>query len=314
MKSRVKFLFVTLLIVIISLALIEVASRATLKVIYNREFDSSLIVDNKYFTSPGLKENADGLVWGKKFHIDEFGGRKNAKSNRDKKKWLFIGDSVTEGVGVGDSAAFASLCSQEFSDFNLINLSLIGYSSHDYVNVLKSFLAKDSSVELVTLFYCLNDVYGESKTKDLPVMAKQNFIGALNAFLQDRCATYKWLKLLVYQNSASYFKYDTQFYSRDNSRFIQSMNDLRECDSICQARNVFFQVVMLPYKSQLLENSQHDVPQELVKEFCKQDSIEFSDAMPFLTKQEAVQSLYLFADEIHFSAKGHRVIADYLSQ
>jgi lysophospholipase L1-like esterase len=313
MNSRLKLLFATILTVVISLALIEGTSRATLKAIYNREFDSSLIVDNKYFTSSGLKDNANGLVWGKKFHTDEFGGRKNAKNNRGKKKWLFIGDSVTEGVGVDDSATFSSLCSQEFSDFNLLNISLIGYSSHDYVNVVKSFLATDSSVELITLFYCLNDVYGESKTKDLPVMAKQNFIGTLNTFLQDRYSTYKLLKLLVYHNSATYFNYDARFYAKDNIHFIQSMNDIQHCDSICKARNVFFQVIMLPYKSQLL-NKESNQPQIVVKEYCQQDSIGFSDAMPFLTKQTEVHSLYLFADEIHFSAKGHRAMADYLSQ
>jgi lysophospholipase L1-like esterase len=307
------FLTVGITVVVI-LCVIEITSRIILTIIYNRGFDSSLIIGNKYFTSSGLKANASGVVWGKSFHTDEFGGRKNARFDKAKKKWLFIGDSVTEGVGVNDSCTFSSLCSREFPQYYLLNISLIGYSAFDYVNVLQSFLAKDTTVELVTLFYCLNDVYGKASIKDLPVMARHDLIGTANSFLQNRLSTYKLLKLLVYRNSDSYFRYDSQFYKRDNPRFVEAMSYLHECDSICRSKNVFFQVVVLPYKSQLMDKGSDNTPQQLVKEFCQKDSLEFSDATEFIAKHNNTSSLYLFADEIHFSAKGHRVIADYLSQ
>lgn len=314
MNKPFKFILLTGVIVFVALSVIEITSRVTLHKVYNRMFDSSLIVDNKYFTSSGLKENAGGMVWGKPFNTDEFGGRRTTAYNSKKKKWLFIGDSVTEGVGVEDSSTFASLCAKQFAEFNVLNYSLIGYSTSDYYNVLRSVVQNDTTVELVTLFYCLNDVYGNAKGKDLPIMAKQNFVGRMNAFLQDRYATYKLIKLFFYQASSGYFKYDSQFYAKDNPRFVESMNYLRTCDSVCRSRNIFFQVVMLPYKSQLTGNERNRTPQTLVKEFCSSNTIEFSDATDFLAMQPDKSTFYLFADEIHFSDEGHRAIAEFLSE
>ncbi len=314
MNKWLKYFLATGITVMVILSVLEIASRVALTIIYNRDFDSSLIIDNKYFTSSGLKENANGTVWGKQFHTDEFGGRKNAVHDKKKKKWVFIGDSVTEGVGVEDSATFSSLCSKEFTDFNLLNISLIGYSSSDYLNVLRSILANDTSVELVTLFFCLNDVYGNSNNNGLPAMSKQSLLGKANSFLQERYATYKLIKIFFYQNSNNYFKYDSQFYEKDNSHFKESMNHLLQCDSLCKAKSIFFQVAMLPYKSQLTEYGKANFPQELVRKFCDKDSIGVSDAALFLSKQSNVNSFYLFADEIHFSVKGHRAMAEFLLQ
>ena len=211
-----------------------------------------------------------------------------------------------------DSSTFSSLSAEEFKEYNICNYSLIGYSSTDYVNILNSELEKDSSTDLVTVFYCLNDVYGNTAQKDLPVMAKQNFVGKLNGLLQNSCSTYKLLKLFFYKNSNRYFTYDLQFYKKDNSHFTNAMNDLRTCDSLCKSKNIYFNIVMLPYQSQLKDKN--FIPQQLVKEFCNKDSIEYSDASEYLSKQANIKSLYLFADEIHFSEKGHRAIAEFLSQ
>lgn len=308
-----KRIFINILTVIVVLVAIEIGSHFVLAKIYSREFDYSLLAPNKYSTTNGLKENATGIVWGKQFHTDKAGRRKNkAAFDAKKKKWLFIGDSVTEGVGVDDTSTFSSLYADEFKEYNICNYSLIGYSSTDYVNVLTSVLESNSNTELVTLFYCLNDVYGNSSIKELPVMAKQNIIGQLNGLLQNTCNTYKLIKLFFYQNSNRYFTYDWQFYNKDDNRFKQSMNDLRICDSLCNARNIYFNVVMLPYQSQLKDKN--FAPQQLVKTFCESDSIEFSDAAEYLSKQADINSLYLYADEIHFSDKGHRAVADFLSR
>jgi lysophospholipase L1-like esterase len=312
MNSKLRYFLVTSIGVILILLVIELVSFIIYKAIYNRKFDSSLIIDNKYLSSSGLKENANGIVWGKKFQTDEFGGRKNAKYDSRKKKWFFIGDSVTQGVGVGDIFTFSSICSNQFSQFNILNLSLIGYSTYDYYNVISSVLQKDTSVELITLFFCINDAYGNSKTNTLPVMAKQNLIGKINSFLQDRYITYKLIKLFFYSNSNHYFQYDSQFYKTDNPRFQESMSYLMWCDSICKSKNILFQVVMLPYKSQLKNYSVTNIPQKCVKEFCDSNSIPFSDAAEFMSKQTDINSLYLFADEIHFSEKGHLAIAKFL--
>lgn len=315
MKSLAARLLINLLTVIAVMLLLEVACRVALHYMYNRRFDAALIVDNKYGNTAGLKENAEGIVWGKKFTTDEFGCRKNKlAADKKKKKWLFIGDSVTEGVGVGDEETFASLCSEELKEYSLLNCSLIGYATPDYYNLLQSYLsAPDSSVELVTVFFCLNDVYGAAKTDNLPVMAKQDDAHRIATWLQQHYATYKLVKLFIYRNADNYFKYDVAFYKPDNERFKESMAYLQHCDSLCKSKGAYFNVVMLPYRSQLAGNNvANRTPQKMVGDFCDENGIEFSDATDLLAKEPSPQSLYLFADEIHFSAAGHKALAKYL--
>jgi lysophospholipase L1-like esterase len=310
-----KFLRIAFIVVII-LAIIEVCARLTLSRIYNRSFDSSLIAESKYLTSAGLKANATGYVWGKPFHTDSFACRKGPKAfSGKKKKWLFIGDSVTEGVGVDDSLTFAALVAKNIDSVNIMNYSLIGYSDADYLNVLKVLLAtKDSTISKATIFFCLNDVYGAVKTNQLPVMAKPNLIGRLNGLLQNRYATYKLLKLFVYAMSDRYFKYDEQFYAKDNPNFVGSMQILKECDSVCKAAGVRLNVLMLPYRSQL-DGKGNEMPQTMVKDYCLQRNIAFdaiTSATAGISAPISGDMLYLFADEIHFSVAGHKMVANYI--
>jgi len=315
MKRLFRFLLYNLLVIVIILAVLEAGCRIILRHTYNRDFDSSLIVDDKYLTSAGLKENATGTVWGKEFHTDEFACRKSSKPyNKQKRKWLYIGDSVTEGVGVDDTSTFAAIVAAHTDSINILNYSLIGYSVADYYNVLKCLLDKnDSSISKATVFFCLNDVYGSTKPNQLPEMAQQNWKGKLNSLLQNRYATYKVLKLLLLKTSDRYFQYDNQFYNQGDPHFKEAMHYLRGCDSLCRAHRVKMNVVMLPYHSQL--GSANDImqqPQDLVRDYCEKHQIPFADVLETLKNRVKPRSEYLLGDEIHFSEVGHRVVADFI--
>lgn len=314
MKISVKTILINIAIVAVLMLVIELVCRAVLPVIYARGFDAKMIEKNKYFDSPGLKENAAGKVWGKEYHVNSFGARKTAKVyDTKKKKWLFIGDSVTAGVGVDDSATFASLFSMKTDSFNLFDYSLIGYSTPDYWNVLKYYTERDTDIAKVNIFFCLNDVYGKAKSTDLPDIAKQSFTGWVNEVLQNKYATYKVLKLLVFRNTDNYFKYDLQFYNETDPHFTEAMAYLDKCDSLCKANNIAMQVVIIPYRSQIAgKDLQNRVPQNLVGQYCKSHQIAFKDATDYLQNEPNTYKLYLFADEIHFSERGHRAITDYL--
>jgi lysophospholipase L1-like esterase len=311
MKRR----FFTAIVVVVLLAILEIASRLILNRIYNRKFDSSLIVDNKYFKSPGLKENATGMVWGKLFHTDQFACRKGPKPySSKKKKWLFIGDSVTEGVGMDDSSTFAAFVAAKSDSFNIMNYSLIGYADGEYLDILKTLLSNnDSSISKVTIFFCLNDVYGRNRPSELPGMMRPNLLGRINSLLQDDYATYKLIKLFFYQNSDSYFRYDSRLYVANGRLFIRSMGYLEQCNQVCRKAGVQMNVVMMPYRSQLVRNDDATRnPQNMVKEFCFKQHIPFADPIDFCSKSANPKDLYLFADEIHFSEAGHKMMTDYI--
>lgn len=308
---KAKTLFINLIIIIVLLGIIELVCRAVLSRVYNRGFDSSLIEERKYGSSDGLKANANGTMWGQQFSTDELGGRKTASIN-GKNKRLYIGDSVTEGVGVDDSSTFAYKMSAIDTAYDVRNISLIGYSTGNYINVIRHYIGRDTTIASVDVFYCLNDVYGKSRSRELPVMyAQRSFKSRVNAFLQGKYATYTLLKLWVYQNSDAYYRYDESFYENDTYYFKQAKQCLLKCDSICKENGIAFNIVILPYRSQI-EDSTRRLPQNEMAKFCKENGLSYSDALPYLAANSKPKELYLFADEIHFSVKGHQKIAEYL--
>ncbi|HWB63958.1 MAG TPA: hypothetical protein VG603_10635, partial [Chitinophagales bacterium] len=312
-----KILLINTLAVIVLLVVLGVASRVILHKVYNRSFDSSLIEDNRYYTSAGIKPNASGMVWGKLFNSDEFGGRKGCKAfDKKKKTRLFIGDSVTEGVGVDDSSTFTSFYAKHIDSLNILNISLIGWSTYDYVNAIKSFVAdttNPANLEHITLVYCLNDVYGPVKTGDLPKMGRQGFIGWIAGFLQQNYATYKLVKLFAFKHANSYYRYDKAFYKEGNPYFETAMRLLKTADSLCNAAHIGFDVLILPYRSQLAGPDDKDqTPQIMMAKYCTQNHIRFAYPSIVFNNLPRPEGLYLFSDEIHFSERGHKAIGYYL--
>ena len=291
------------------LVVLEGISRIILSRVYNRKFDSSLIEERKYGSSSGLKPNASGMVWGKPFHTDEMGGRRQTKNKQGKPKLLVIGDSVTEGVGVDDSATFANLINERLDSFDLRNISLIGWSVDDYRNAIEAIITQDNDREIkkVYLFYCLNDIYGPASMKDLPVMANKGTLGTINALLQGKYATYKLIKLCMYQNNDKYYQYDKALY-RDSARLNSTIHTLFLISELCKENNVALEVFMVPYRSQF--HSHDNQPQQILGSLFRIAGISYLDLLPLMRETNQPDRLYLFADEIHLSAAGHRAVAD----
>jgi lysophospholipase L1-like esterase len=284
-------------------------SRIVLARVYNRKFDSSLIEEHKYGPTAGLKANAAGKVWGKPFHTDEMGGRKNRHNNKGKPKLLIIGDSVTEGVGVDDTATFASIISDRLDSFDVRNVSLIGWSVNNYKDAIDTILAHDSTVAAIKLFYCLNDIYGPSKAKDLPQMGNKGMMSSINALLQDKYATYKLVKLFFYQNSGRYYDYDRELY-KDSSRVNAVVHTLESIATKCLYKSIKFDVYILPYRSQM--RNKDGLPQRVLEDKLDKTYVDYHDAWAnfMLITIGHSNALYLWADEIHLSPQGNAAIAD----
>ncbi len=303
------------------LLVLEVVSRLVLLQIYDRSFDSKLIEARKYGTTDGLRANATGRVWGKSFHTDEVGGRRIVKRSPGHPRLLIMGDSVTEGVGVDDQSTFANLLSFAFSDayrdpvtgismqLETRNISLIGWSVTDYAQVVDKIIAErtDSSIHELYLFYCLNDIYGSTSSAQLPPIANKGIISSINAFFQDKYATYKLVKLRVYQHSSHYYQYDKALYL-DQNRVMAVVDQLARIERMCKAQNIAFHVFLLPYRSQL-EKPKENLPQQTMAYHLGMNGIAFSDLLPAMAKAGKPDELYLFADEIHLSAAGHSAVA-----
>jgi hypothetical protein len=120
------------------------------------------------------------------------------------------------------------------------------------------------------------------------------------------------LKLLVYQNSDSYYRYDAALY-KENERVIAMVNTLVKIKARCTQYSIPFEVCILPYRSQL-QHPQNKSPQRQLAYYLGLNGIPFRDLLPCMKNLPSPQNLYLFADEIHFSPAGHRAVAKCLNE
>ena len=312
--SRARSIARTLLGSIALLAVLEVGAWLVLGSIYDRRFPEAIIDVDRYGGSNGLVPGSSATVWGQDFHTDALGGRSTGQAINDSSKyWLYLGDSVGEGVGVNDSTCAVSKAALEVGTSRVVNLAHIGHSTCDEWNVLRTWTDTCARVGRVTVLFTLNDVYGTATTSELPAVGDTDTLGRLRRWLDKHCATYKLLKLFLLQGSDDYFRFDAQFYKEGDEHLGEAMNCLDLIAARCSERGIAFDVVMLPYRSQVEASTRvEQVPQRMVGDHCRAAAIPFTDALSAFRAAGDADDLFLFADEIHLSAAGNRVLAQVL--
>ena len=307
---NLKSLAIILFIVTFLLLLLEFTCGFILNKTYNRNFDFSLVQKNVYERTHALHSNIQSIVWSQKFTTDSYRSRP-IKAKSKKVKRVFIGDSVLEGIGLPDSLIFTELLKSESAD--ILNLSMPGNTSKDYLSMVRCIT--DSShpefiheIKSIHIVHCLNDIYGKTSSSDLPVSIKP-FYSKISALLL-KVKIFKLIKLFVYQDSKYYYEYDAAFYT-DEAKVEETMAFYRCIDSICRQKGIELSFFILPYKSQLASNNIG--PQSLMGIKFNEANISAHDLIQELKKYNEKDNLYLFADEIHLSASGHKAVAEIIA-
>jgi hypothetical protein len=294
------------------LGMMELASGIALDKLYTRTFNDDIIEKNKYGSTDGLKPGMADIIWGRYLSTDQHGFRRQRKKPGAKKTVLYIGDSVTQGVGVGDSSTFCNLINESNDSIQAYNCSMIGWSVSDYSHVA-DVLAGDSSLHISTinLCWCLNDIYGKTPIAKLPVMERFGLLSKVSSWLQQHYATYRLIKLFVTKNADNYFRYDGGFY-HDKRTYDAAMEEIKHIKEKCDSAEIELNFILLPYKSTLAGYKNNHACQAIARkleESLKANKINgFTDA----SAAKLDDDCYLFSDEIHLSGKGHKAIATYL--
>jgi lysophospholipase L1-like esterase len=262
-----------------------------------------------------LNPNAEGLSNGVVKQVDSNGFWKyGAHKKNAKKKILFLGDSVTMGIGVQSDSTFAGLINASFSDVEILNPSLIGYSNKDYLNIVKKLFADEHNkfnVSDVFIFWCLNDVYSNYDALEMPGFSSDGTFGEVISFLRKNSKLFHLLKKLFSDRPKAYYLFDSRFYNSDNADFKKSLSNLSEIKSILNSYNVNLTVILLPYEYQLEEKKDSlFFPQKIFSSALRKSSIHNYDFSKDLKNENIDPSdLFLFGDGIHFSTLGHKQIA-----
>ncbi|MFN8276279.1 MAG: SGNH/GDSL hydrolase family protein [Chitinophagales bacterium] len=294
------------------LVLLEGWTAWMLKKNYDRSYDVSIVQPRRYGATDGLKPNACGTVFGKTLCTDSWGGRRLTPGKQRRKKFIFIGDSVTEGIGVADSATFTQYINLH-TDAEVHAIAMAGWSSADYVNVMKNATWPIDNADTVTLIWCwcLNDIYGKHTQSSLPIQGKEDWLHRTGRFLQKNCHLYQWLKLLVFQHADAYYTYDAAFY-QNKAYVVEAQKDIQQAAEWCAAHGYQFALALLPYRSQL-KHQQHN-PQQQMMTVAQLLHVPVINLLDYWPKQEDAARCFLWADEIHFSPEGHQTAGAILAK
>ncbi|MFN8308525.1 MAG: SGNH/GDSL hydrolase family protein [Chitinophagales bacterium] len=299
-----KTIGVTLISIVALLLLLEGGSKWLLLKIYNRQDDPKLLTDRAFGSTSGFKSNASGIVFGKHFHTDAYGGRLVLPHKPGKRKWLFIGDSVAEGLGVTDSSTFYYLLNNSIPNYEIRCVAVSGWAPADYVNVAGNlFNRQEFNSARLTLCWCLNDIYPKAITQHPAGQNHLKLLTQINLWFQKNMAVYQLLKLFVFRNSDSYYRYHSSPYQNE-AMVREAVAYLDTLQHICSERKTPFEVLLLPYRSQLKNND--TLPQKIMMTELQKHGIR--SRFIFKELKNDPDGNYLFADEIHFSEKGHQAI------
>ncbi len=281
----------------------------------------SLIIDSLYNDSPGIRSNTIGTSGEVEKATSNYHAWKYFKPASDsKRKLLYLGDSVTMGLSVENDSTYAGIINNDSDSLRVINPSLIGYSSKDYLNVFNAFVTQNRfnlRFSSVVLFWTLNDIYSNYPDQNSPEFSSGSFLNSIVNFLRHNSKAYHFLKNLFSDRPRAYYEYDMHFYTESNPLLHNSIKNLEAISSACDSLRIQFEVVLLPYEYQLRKYGNKDIfePQILLREKLKEKNIRIVDvSSAFGNDIKEPSRYYLYGDGIHFNNNGNRLIARYLEK
>lgn len=319
LSRKIKIISWNVFVPLIFLLSLELIVRITVPSIQLPGLDKKILQDSIFFTSPGLRKNSSGTSNGILKEVDKNGFWKLDRIliKDAKRKILLLGDSAAMGIGVENDSTFAGIINFLMENAEIYNSALIGYSSADYLNVVEYIIKREKNnleITEILIFWCLNDVYSNFPDENSPEY-KPDLIRNLTLFFSRNFKLYHFFKHTFSDRPKSYFQYDNSFYDITNIHYNTSISHLIKINSIASSYNIKLQLFLLPYEYQLRNYFVESIfkPQKLILETLKDSIKQIEDLKDaFKSVENDYQNYYLYGDGIHFSQRGHEMIAKYV--
>ena len=306
----------------ILLALLEIGTRLLRPDVGPAGSDLSLLQDRAFQDADGfttaLRPGAVGQANGATVRVDAQGYHVyagNAGLADSAAVWLWLGDSVTFGIGVPADSTLAGRLALAQDTARVLNPSLLGWGTVDYRRRLEAALADGLRPARVTLVWCLNDADPGRPSRPGEVgrleVTRRDLVRRLN--LHSRL--YRLLKGVALDRPARYFAYDRQWYEplrtpradRAPAPIDTALDPLWTIRDTLAARGIPFEVVVVPYEPQLRAGDA--MPQRALVPRLRQRGIPTLDLLDAFRRVDRPERLFLWSDGIHLSEAGHAVAA-----
>ena len=240
-----------------------------------------------------LRTNSDG------FRDDDYPIERG-----EKRRIVFLGDSLTLGWGVDKEETFEHRLEQELdrrAPTEIINLGVGNYNTTQELNL---FIDKglEYQPDQVVLFYFINDAEPLPRASRFPGLGRY------------RIVTFYWSRINALRSRIAdvpgYETFYSELYAEGSEGWQRSKQSLRDLQQLARAEGFDFRVVLLPELHELDPYgfaSEH----ELVLDFLRELGVPALDLAPAFRDQREPQRLWVSFDDAHPNALGHRLIADY---
>ena len=327
--NRTKFTFLAVFYLIIFF-LCDFALTFTynkIKIYISKDISNYLTDHNIYHHEIKRNYNGPGRVMEtntKIINTNSFGLKSLTNKNIDfsdyKNNYIFLGDSITEGVNVNYKDTFAGILSEKFSDkgINIINLSATSYSPVIYYRKTKYFVENyDLKFSKMFLFYDISDPYDElyrydlkndivvdKKNKDtyLEERLNFNFLHNVKKFIFNNTTVIyfvsKKLKDTILGKSKEeieFFKkyiyisnlqtnrwtFDSNYFNEEGFMGIEiSKKYLLKLKDILDAQEAELTILVYPWPGQIYRDDKNSLQVKIWKEWAKNNNIKFINLSP----------------------------------
>ena len=296
-----------------------------------------LFVARAWGKSHGNAPDIEAISFGQKVYTDEHGFRIPKRGVREdagkREAILILGDSVAFGPAVEEEQTIAGLLRAHFPDQRIYNSSVIGFTTADYRNVVDAFVPLHQEVTAVALVYCLNDVSvtsarnierevgkkndgGDSASSLTETLRGFTWISDANDYLRSRSKLYLLIRHRLLGTQTRDWHEVLQLYGEDHTEDVeQAASDIAAIAALLKPRGIRLVVVLAPFEYQLgnADDPDTQLPQRTLTELLRRAGVDPIDPRPDFDASRA-SDYYLAYDAMHFSAAGHRVIADVIAE
>jgi len=283
---------------------------------------------NFFYSENGFalnKPNNQLKVFGKYARIDSNGFRvplDDSVYDKNKTSILFLGDSVSFGVGVKEKETFIGLLRGK-SNKNILNASVSGHNLESYLYFIEKYNNKlDSKFNEAIIFLCLNDIISyqgvlpkktltenNDNNKFIENNVKNNISLKINIFLREKSTLFVFLKGLLTNPAKRHYNYISWMYKNEES-LKQYKKSISKIAIFSKSKNIKTTFVLLPYAYQINNKCelQFMVPQSKIKKIFEELNLVIYDYSYKFCNNPMNKFFFLPFDPVHLSTDGHKYV------